>query len=408
MRETSAYSAGSWRVSDSQEARQYFEENPKAAQAVLGVAPPAQTNKPKDLPAAANVWPSPLDSPAFHGLAGDIVKAIEPHSEADPAALLAQTLTAFGNVIGRNAYFVAEADRHGANLFITLVGVSSKARKGASWGHIRRLFEVVDREWAGNRIMGGLSSGEGLIWNLRDPIEKQEPIRENRRVVGYQVIIEDHGIADKRLLVVEPEFASPLKVMNREGSTLSPILRQAWDSGDLRILTKNSPAKATSSHISLISHCTRDELRRFLSSTESSNGFANRFLWFCVRRSKSLPEGGNIQDIDFAPIIRRLKSAITFASSCGEVRRDEKARVIWKGMYPALSEGKPGLLGSVTSRAEAQVMRVALIYALLDESEFIRTEHLFAASSVWDYCEASARYIFGGCARVSRSRFNPH
>ena len=384
-------------MSDFQEAQTFFEGNPEAAEVMLRDVPLAQSKKPKpkELSVAANVWPSPLAPDAFHGLAGQIVKTIEPHSEADPAALLAQTLTAFGNIIGRNPHFVAEADRHGANLFSALVGVSSKARKGSAWGHIRRLSGAVDPEWASNRIMGGLSSGEGLIWNVRDPIEKQEAIRESRRVVGYQTVIEDQGIADKRLLIVEPEFASPLKVMSREGSTLSPILRQAWDSGDLRILTKNSPAKATDSHISLVSHCTRDELMRFLSSTESSNGFANRFLWFCVRRSKCLPEGGNIQHIDFAPIIRKLKRAVTSAITRDEIRRDTTAAAMWREIYPELSEGKPGLLGSVTSRAEAQVMRLALIYALLDESEFIRKEHLLAASSVWDYCEASERYIFG-------------
>ncbi len=32
-------------------------------------------------------WPEPLADEAFYGLAGDIVRTIEPHTEADPAAL---------------------------------------------------------------------------------------------------------------------------------------------------------------------------------------------------------------------------------------------------------------------------------------------------------------------------------
>jgi hypothetical protein len=40
-------------------------------------------------------------------------------------------------------------------------------------------------------------------------------------------------------------------------------------------------------------------------------------------------------------------------------------------------------------------MRLALIYALLDSDDAIRTRHLTAALAVWDYCEASARFIFG-------------
>jgi hypothetical protein len=49
-------------------------------------------------------WPAPLTDDAFHGVAGEIVRAIEPHSEADPAALLIQFLVAFGNLVGHAAY----------------------------------------------------------------------------------------------------------------------------------------------------------------------------------------------------------------------------------------------------------------------------------------------------------------
>jgi hypothetical protein len=86
----------------------------------------------------------------------------------------------------------------------------------------------------------------------------------------------DHGVSDKRLMVLEAEFASSLRVLGRDGNTLTAIIRQAWDPGDLRGLTKNSPAEATGAHISIIAHITRDELPRYLDSTESGNGFGNR------------------------------------------------------------------------------------------------------------------------------------
>jgi DNA-binding MarR family transcriptional regulator len=52
------------------------------------------------------------------------------------------------------------------------------------------------------------------------------------------------------------------------------------------------------------------------------------------------------------------------------------------------------MFGSVTGRAEAQVVRLSLIYALLDRSGVIRLQHMLAALAVWDYCEASARFVF--------------
>lgn len=343
-----------------------------------------------------NSWPVKPADEAFHGLAGDIVRAIEPHTEADPAALLSQFLVAFGNVIGLNPYFMAEADRHGMNLFITLVGETAKGRKGTSRGHVQRLFKSVASEWAKECTAYGLSSGEGLIWAVRDAIEKLEPIRDKGAITGYQTVIIDPGIEDKRLLVFESELASVLKVMGREGNTLSAIIRQAWDSGELKTLTKNSPAKASGAHISLIGHITKDELLRHLDNTETANGFANRFLWFCVKRSKTLPEGGRINEVDFAPILRRLSEAVEFARTVGEIKRDDEARALWCEVYPDLSEGKPGLLGAVTARAEAQVMRLSCIYALLDCSPAVGKEHLLAALALWEYAEASARYIFGG------------
>jgi hypothetical protein len=340
-------------------------------------------------------WPDPLQAEAFEGLAGDFVRAIEPHSEADPAALLFQFLAAFGNAIGRRPHFLAEADRHSTNLFVAVVGTTSKARKGSSWSHIKQMGEGVDAQWAGERILQGLSSGEGLIWAVRDPIAKREPIRKSGKVVGYETVIADHGVEDKRLLIVEPEFASVLRNLTRDGNTLSPTLRQAWDTGSLRNLTKNSPGTATGAHISVIGHITRDELRRYLNSTEVGNGFANRYLWVCARRSKALPDGGQVDATEFLALVDRLSAVLKYARQVGRLQRSKKARHLWYEVYEELSEGKPGLLGAVTSRAEAQVMRVASIYALLDSAKVIKRLHLKAALAVWKYAEQSARFIFG-------------
>src|SRR5690606_16668443 len=128
---------------------------------------------------------------------------------------------------------------------------------------------------------------------------------------------------------------------------------------------------------------------------DMANGLANRFLWLCVRRSKCLPEGGNIESVNFAPLIHAVHEAVEFSQRVGEIRRDDQAREVWAEIYPDLSEGKPGLLGAATSRAEAQVMRLAMIYALLDRSTVIRREHLVAGLALWSYAEQSARYIFG-------------
>ena len=329
-------------------------------------------------------YPAPIEEAAFHGLAGDFVKRVLPHTEADPAALLIQFLIAFGNVIGRDPHAIADASRHGGNLFAVFTGETSKSRKGTSWKHVLKLFAHVAGQWRRNCSATGLSTGEGLIWAVRDPIEKME---------NGETVVADPGVQDKRLLVVEEEFSKVLEVADREKNTLSAVLRSAWDGDDvLRIMTKTSPARATHAHISINGHITREELRRKLTETASANGFGNRFLWPAVRRSKVLPEGGGSYDI--TDVVEWLKEAVAFARGVGELKRDEAARKLWAQVYPELSAGKTGLLGAITARAEAQVLRLSGLYALLDCSKVVRVEHLKAALAVWKYCEDSARWIF--------------
>jgi hypothetical protein len=326
-------------------------------------------------------------------LAGDIVRVIEPHTEAHPVALLLQLLTAFGNMIGRTAHFKVEGDLHYTNLFAVLVGRTSRARKGTSWSRVRRPLTAADLAWVDSHIQGGLSSGEGLIWEVRDAIVKREPVKERGRITGHQEVEVDSGVADKRLLVYEAEFAVVLKSIERQGNILSAILRQAWETGALRTMVKNSPARASDAHISIIGHITVEELTRYLSTTEAASGFGNRFLWACVKRSKLLPEGGG--PVADGQVRSRLCEAVEFAKIAGELRRDEEAACLWRDIYGQLSTDRPGLSGAISARAEAQVVRLACIYALLDMSATVRVEHLRAALALWDYCERSVRYIFG-------------
>ncbi len=303
-------------------------------------------------------------------------------------------LVGWGSVIGRTAHFEVGATKHYLNLYFVAVGKSGHARKGTGKDVACRLLTSADPSWAG-RIQSGLSSGEGLIWAVRDEIRRKMPIREKKRIVDYEWEIVDAGVDDKRLLALEPEFASLLKVMGREGNTLSPVIRAAWESGDLQSLTKNSPAKATGAHISIIAHTGKEEVLRYLDCTEAGNGFANRFLWVCVGRSKFLPDGGDLHQVDFAPFLQRLTVAAEFARGVGAVTRTAEARELWHQVYPALSAEVPGLLGAMTARAEAQTMRLACLYAVLDGSLQVDRVHLEAALEVWRYCEASARFIFG-------------
>ncbi|MHB8505951.1 MAG: DUF3987 domain-containing protein, partial [Acidimicrobiales bacterium] len=318
-------------------------------------------------------WPEPPAPTVFAGPVGDLVEALAPHTEADPAAVLAQLVVAVGSMIGPGPYYQVGASRHGTNEFAVLVGPSGSGRKGSAWDMVDAVCARVDPAWAAGRVVSGLSSGEGLIWHLRD----------------------DAGDTDRRLLVLEAEFAAALKGTARDTSTLSPVLRNAWDGRVLQVLTKHDPARATGAHVSVIGHITADELVRYLSVTELANGFVNRFLLIACRRARLLPEGGDL-DLDAQqPLLARLADTMCWARGQRRLRFDDHARDIWWDLYPSLSAPRPGLSGAICARAEAHVVRLALIYALLDRGEQIAARHLTSALALWDYAERTTAFVFG-------------
>jgi hypothetical protein len=342
-------------------------------------------------------WPKMLGHAALRGLAGEIVNHIYPHTEADRAALLISLLVSFGNAIGRGAYASVGATKHYLNEYAVLVGKTGVGRKGTSWDPIEELFRLVDPEWTDKRFISGLGSGEGIIHAVRDPLERKEQVREKGRPTGkFDMVLADEGVEDKRLMVVESEFASILKVMSREGNTLSTTIRNAWDGKILNIATRNSPERASGAHISIMGHVTPAELRRYMNDTEASNGFGNRFLWVCTRRSKLLAHGGEIPG--YGDLTRRLHTAITTARGLGQLKRDTDAEEEWETLYADLVDEKEergeGLYASIVARAAAHVLRLSAIYAALDGSNAITLGHLNAAMAIWDYVDESCKYVF--------------
>jgi hypothetical protein len=323
--------------------------------------------------AAPADWPLAPEPAAYHGLPGEIVNTLAPHTEADPVAILAQLLVAFGAAVGRGAWFTVEATRHHPNEFLVLVGDSAKARKGSSWDHVARLLVQTDPSLSA-RTLTGLSSGEGLIWAVRDGAGS------------------DPGAGDQRLLVIEPEFASVLKHTSRDINTLSPVLRSAWDARPLALMTRTAPARATAAHVSVIGHITATELRHHTSTVELANGFLNRFLLIACRRVRLLPEGGQHDPLDDSPLKHRLAQHLAAASCAGQLQLNHDARELWWHAYARLSEPEPEIAGAIGARAEAHTIRLALLYTLIDGATAIAPCHLKAALALHRYSARSARW----------------
>lgn len=330
-----------------------------------------------------------LDESALQGTAGRIIRAVMDDTEAHEAAVLAQLLARFGATIGAGPHVLADNRQHPARLYPLVVGHTSDGAKGTSAGVVNALFGEAERHgthWALPRI-SGLSSGEGLIECVRD--EHGDPGSKNF----------DEGVADKRLLVEDSEFTGTLAVMERQGSTLPRIIREAWDGDILRTTTRN-PLVATGAHIVMCAHVTPGELRLKLSEAQLLGGTMNRYLPIASRRTKLKPDGGNIADDTLREMGKLLAERVEhgrglWTTDGGRVQRTGDARKLWHSAYGDLRKARlDGPVAKMLARAVPQVLRLSLVYALLDGSDVIEMDHLAAALALWDYAEATAQWMF--------------
>jgi hypothetical protein len=323
-----------------------------------------------------------LNINSLNGIFADYVNDVSPHTEADPIGVLLSVMTAFGSAVGRMPNLPA-GRRHRANLFVLLCGDTAD-RKGTAWDVGSKPIVYADSEWA-KRINHGYGSGEGLIDAIRDDASKTEAVREKGAIVAYtQIAIP--GVKDKRLLIVEEEFDKVLRLCRRENSTLSPLLRSAWDGSPMQTMNKGgNAAVCREPHVSTLACVTPQELRtQTAGRSEMFNGFINRFLTVVVKRASSLPFGGAWEAVaeDYA---ERFREAIRIATSINCMQWSDEAKAIWREEYERLSSYRD----PATARAADHTLRLALLFALADGISTINAGHLQSALAVYDYCHAS-------------------
>jgi hypothetical protein len=322
-----------------------------------------------------NVHPLPekMDPAAFYGVAGKIVHVVESETEACAEALLLQFLTILGVAMGPKPHFQILGTRHGTKLFVCLTGATGVGRKGSGFDAMEWLIKQCHATWM--KPVRGLVSGEGMI-----------------------------AAADKRrgpTLCLETEFGGTLNVMSRQSNTLDAVVKQAWDGRYLEVSTKKDKLEYDDAHVGFCAHVTYEELRQKLRPDSLYNGFGNRFLYGHSYRSKYLPKGGSASAIRQAldPLVREVSDCLQFATGNKDLdipyMRDEEAEALWDSLYRELSSPRPGLYGAATSRRAPFVLRIAMIFAVMDREFYICTKHLKAALAVWDYCDRTAAYIWG-------------
>ena len=275
----------------------------------------------------------------------------------------------FGAAVGPGPHLYADAAKHELKLFAVVVGRTSRARKGTSRVNVQRVFNLAAPDWSAENVVSGMSSGEGLVTALATEGDLR----------GVLVVESEFGVAFSPWRAAETTRCPTISASSGMGTKSESSTRSGW--------TSTTP-------LSVIGHITADELEAKMPAVDWTSGFANRILWVHAERSKLRPDGTGMPAHRLGELADSVEHAIARAKKITRMRRSKPAEGLWATYYEEMARtGSPGRLGAVTSRAEAQALRLSMVYAALDGATVISPKHVEAGYTFWRYCEESAAYV---------------
>lgn len=338
-----------------------------------------------------NIAPPKAHESMLYGLAGEIGRTAALTTEANPYAVCMDALILLSAEFGRDIFLPIGNTWHHPRLFGLHVGRTGRGRKGDAASlplRIRAKTSELYLNLLGQLHTGGLSSREGLVCFIHDGFTQGKEITP--------------PIDDKRLFVIESEFSNILHQAKRDGNTLSSALRDCWDGQSLKPATKTNRLFASDPHIALLGHITPSELIELMKTRELSNGFANRFLIFFAERNKLVPHPKPTpKEIvegfadSFKDVISFARGQYPYSQNTRRASLSATASKRYEQIYYELA--KPldgGIIDAILERRPAHLLRLALIFALIDQTLIIDLPHLEAAYAWIGYCTESVRFIF--------------
>ena len=340
------------------------------------------------------------DPACLYGLIGDVARAGSEGTETNAVAIAANFMAYLSCAVGRGVYLPIGNTRHHARLFCLHIGRSGRGRKGDAVSLVLRIdqaLRAMDDTFAPQVHRGGLSTREGLVALMHDGY------RQGRQDVP--------AIEDKRLWVVESEFANVLHQGRRDGNTLSAALRDCWDGVDLKPATKSNRLYASDPHVCLSGAISPSELTGLMSARDLTNGFANRFLMIWAERSRMLPFPKETPQAVVEHLARRTLEVLAFVHADRHDERDHlrmelSPQAQWR--YAQLYRGElnddlgDGTVSALLERRAPMLLRLAMLLALADLQTRIDVPHIDAAMAWIRHATASVRFVFVSAAEEAK------
>ena len=355
------------------------------------IAQPVDEQSEDDSPDTHRNAPQP-DPVCLYGLVGDVARAGSEGTEANPYAIAANFMAYLSCAIGRGPYLPIGNTWHHARLYILHIGRSGRGRKGDAVSLINRVDTALRqlRETAAPPIhRGGLSSREGLVSLFHDGYKNGK--------------LEVPAIQDKRLWVVESEFANVLHQGRREGNTLSAALRDCWDGVSLKPATKSNRLYASHPHLCLSGAISPSELLSLMRARELTNGFANRFLMIWAERERIVPFPQATPQEAVDALAARILSILELVQAERVNERDHlpvsltaQAQSIYSQLYRGelIDDSAGEHVTALLERRAPMLLRLAMIFALCDLQTRIDVQHIQAAMGWIRHGVESAKFVF--------------
>jgi hypothetical protein len=369
----------------------------------------------------AEEWPVASEE-CYYGILGEITEALQDSIEADPIHIYATLLTCVaasleGPVIPEQPGI----DLH-LNMFSVMVTFTASG-KGASWSTVKPILKIADpvmfdpQDSAKNRVVGGFGSGEAfvdLVYTL-----SQAELGQVTNQSGTMSIR-----ADRRVLIKESEFAKITSAANREGSTLSQNIRDAFDGEPLQARKRKEQQVALEHYVSVFGQVTIGELERCITANDALNGFANRHWWVLGRPAGHVPqraleytseELASLSEVEklqidvgeveedrrrqerLEKLAFRLRAALDGARKIERIKLLPSVKPLHAEMDLELRDYNPGgLASSILGRSRVYLYKMAGVLAALDGSQWINVDHLNAAYALLKHNQASVEYLWKG------------
>ncbi|MFB7473154.1 DUF3987 domain-containing protein [Kitasatospora sp. NPDC056184] len=333
-----------------------------------------------------------LANEAYAGLAGRIVRHVEPMTEADNAGMLASLFAGFSAMIGKGPKVRVGRRAQSLAIWSLMMGPTGEGRKGTATDEMEEFLKAAEPEFfEGKNVSTSLNTGEGLIYSVRDhrlkKVKDPETGEWDEEWTG--------GVDDKRLLVIATEYVN---VMSKSGGgILGGVLRDAWDGKNLVIKTKESET-ASGAHIVVLGHVTPTEFDAKMKPSDLAGGSYNRFLPLFTHKDKDVPIPPDIPgwEEETDALAEGLRAAVESAKKVTEVTMTGPAQKLYVDqLYADLSyrDEKDPVIKEFVQRHIPYLMRLAAVYALLDQRDKIGVKDLKAAKAVLDYSYATVAYL---------------